>query len=265
MVQTRSVAGHNAEIWESLGRLERSQLILLALSTVCAFCSVYCAVYITKSVGESSESFIELLSESFKSDRELSESFMKEMKENNSSLRESLHNLTGTVAEFYDFFEKEIQEMKASQFKIMNLTESLSVADVKDSAEFSDPLSAEFARESAFARLKKRLVADIQLFCKWMYHQSNELFAALRSAAPQYQYITFPVVGSVVLVCIIFYITIYTRRARVQRQPVVQAAAARGRRRGPLRGPDGRFVPNLFLGVCIVLFTFLSCRSDVSQ
>ena len=117
--------------WESLGRLQRSQLILLALSTVCAFCSVYCAVYITKSVGESSESFIELLSESFKSDRELSEpyrelseSFMKEMKEINSSLRESLHNLTGTVAEFYDFFEKEIQEMKASQFKIINLTES---------------------------------------------------------------------------------------------------------------------------------------------
>jgi len=272
MVQTRSGAGHNAKIWESLGRLQRSQLILLALSTVCAFCSVYCAVYITKSVGESSESFIELLSESFKSDRELSEpyrelseSFMKEMKEINSSLRESLHNLTGTVAEFYDFFEKEIQEMKASQFKIINLTESLSVADVKDSAEFSDPLSAEFAHESAFARLRKRLVADIQLFCEWMYHERNELFAALRSAAPQYQYITFPVVGSVVLVCIIFYITIYTRRERVQRQPVVQAAAARGRRRGQLRGPDGRFAPNLFLGVCIVLFTFLSCRSDVSQ
>ena len=153
MVQTRSGAGHNAEIQESLRVLQRIQLSLLALSVVCAFFSAYCAFYITKSVGESSESF-----------RESSETFMKEMKEINSSLRESLHNLTGTVAEFYDFFEKEIQEMKASQFKIMNLTENLSVADVKDLAVFSDSLSAEFAHESAFARLKKRLVADIQLF-----------------------------------------------------------------------------------------------------
>jgi len=272
MVQTRSGAGHNAEIWESLRRMQRIQLILLALSTVCAYCSVYCAVYITKSVGESSESFREL-SESFMRDgessepyRELSESFMKEMKEMNLSLRESLHNLTRTVAEFYDFFDTENQEMKASQFKIMNITENLSVADVKDLAAFSDSLSAKFAHESAFTRLKKRLVADIQLFCEWMYHERNELFTTLRSAASQYQYIIFPVVGSVTLACIIFYKTIYTRRARVQRQPVVQAAAARGpRRNARLRGPDGRFVPRLVLGICIVLFTFLSCRSDVSQ
>jgi hypothetical protein len=50
-------------------------------------------------------------------------------------------------------------------------------------------------------------------------------------------------------------------------QPVVQAAAARGRprRNARLRGPDGRFVPRLVLGVCIVLLTFLSCRSDAKK
>ena len=252
MVQTRSDAGHNVEIQESVRASQRFQMILLALSTVCAFCSVYCAVHIKKSVEESSESF-----------RELSESFTKEIKESNSQLRESLRNLTGTVAEF----EKEIQEMKASQFKIMNLTENLSVADVKDLAVLTDSLSAEFACESVFARLKKRLVADIQLFCEWMYHERNELFAALRSAASQYQYIIFPIVGSVILVCIIFYKKIYTRRARNQMQPVVQAAAARGRprRNARLRGPGGRFVPRLVLGVCIVLLTFLSCRSDAKK
>ena len=119
MVQTRSGAGHNAEIQESLRVLRRNQLISLALSVVCVFCSTYCAIYIRKSVEESSESFGEL---SF-----FRESFTKEMKESNSSLRESLQNLTRTVAEFYHFFVKEIQEIKASQFKIINLTKNFSI------------------------------------------------------------------------------------------------------------------------------------------
>jgi len=177
MVQTRSGAGQSAEIQESLRVSRRIHLISLALSVVCLFCSTYCAIistycaiYIRKSVEESSESFGEL---SF-----FRESFTKEMKESNSSLRESLQNLTRTVAEFYHFFVKEIQEIKASQFKIINLTKNFSirVIGVKHLTEFSDSLSAKFT--SVFARLKKRLVADIQLFYEWMYHEKYKLFAA---------------------------------------------------------------------------------------
>ena len=116
MVQTRSGAGHNAEIQESLRVLRRNQLISLALSVVCVFCSTYCAIYIRKSVEESSESFGEL---SF-----FRESFTKEMKESNSSLRESLQNLTRSVAEFYHFFVKEIQGIRTSQVQIINLTKN---------------------------------------------------------------------------------------------------------------------------------------------
>ena len=86
--------------------------------------------------------------------------------------------MTETVGEFYDSFVKENQEMKASQYVIKNLTKNFSLADVKDLTEFSDSLSTEFAHESAFARLMKRLVANIQLFCEWMYHEKNKLFTS---------------------------------------------------------------------------------------
>ena len=87
-----------------------------------------------------------------------------------------MQNLTRSVAEFYHFFVKEIQEIRASQFQIINLTKNFSFIGVKNVAEFSDSLSAKFT--SVFARLKKRLVADIQLFYEWMYHEKYKLFAA---------------------------------------------------------------------------------------
>ena len=198
MVQTRSGAGHNAEIQESLRVLRRNQLISLALSVVCVFCSTYCAIYIRKSVEESSESFGEL---SF-----FRESFTKEMKESNSSLRESLQNLTRSVAEFYHFFVKEIQGIRTSQVQIINLTKNSYdlcdsvnnyskisidfnkdiiqeikqmreaiyniqnqtknsyVAVVEDSKEFSDSLSAEFADKIVFTRFEELRNEIVSIF-----------------------------------------------------------------------------------------------------
>ena len=77
--------------------------VCILFDLLCNYFDLLCN-HIRKSVEESSESFGEL---SF-----FRESFTKEMKESNSSLRESLQNLTRTVAEFYHFFVKEIQGIK---------------------------------------------------------------------------------------------------------------------------------------------------------
>ena len=147
MVQTRSGAGQSAEIQESLKVSRRIHLISLALSVVCLFCSTYCAIistycaiHIRKSVEESSESFGEL---SF-----FRESFTKEMKESNSSLRESLQNLTRSVAEFYHFFVKEIQGIRTSQVQIINLTKNS--YDLCDSVYNNSKISIDFNKDISF-------------------------------------------------------------------------------------------------------------------
>ena len=176
-VQMQEIRESQRGLQRVLSQLRIRQWILSALFAVLAFCSVYCTPYI-KRVSETLTTTHESVGELCESFRESSESFTKEMKEINSSLILSLRNLTETVVEFHHSFVTEIQEMKASPYRIQNQTKKFSVADVKDSIDFSDSLSAEFADESAFARLMEGLVTNIQLFFEWMYHEKNKLIDA---------------------------------------------------------------------------------------
>ena len=169
-VQIQEIREDQRKLQRVVTQVRGGQWVLAALFVVLACCLFYCTVHIKtvsetltathKSVGELSESF-----------RESSESFTKEMKEINSSLITSLRNLTETMVEL----TKELQEMKASPYKLQNQTKNFSVADVKDSRAFSDSLSAEFADESVFARLMEGLVTNIQHVFEWMYHEKNKL------------------------------------------------------------------------------------------
>ena len=173
-VQIQEIRESQRGLQRVLSQLRIEQWILSALFAVLAFCSVYCTPYI-KRVSETLTTTHESVGELCESFRESSESFTKEMKEINSSLILSLRNLTETVVEFHHSFVTEIQEMKASPYRIQNQTKKFSVADVKDSIDFSDSLSAEFADESAFARLMEGLVTNIQHVFEWMYHEKNKL------------------------------------------------------------------------------------------